>query len=141
MTIPMQVTPKIEAVLNTAIRDSYIPLATVSSEGQPHIRSFRMAKLLDDRHTILLPAFRGGKTANNLKNNPRAAILLIDRDEMIGYNLEGHTQYINDQHSPYITLAKKLLPEYPIKAAFKLRVENIYNATPGHNAGKRIIQQ
>jgi predicted pyridoxine 5'-phosphate oxidase superfamily flavin-nucleotide-binding protein len=137
----LQIPPQIETILKITIRDTYIPFATISSEGQPHIRPFRMAKLLEDRRTIILPAFRGGKTANNLKNNPKAAILIIDKDEMTGYNLEGHAEYINDEHSPYITLAKKLMPEYPIKAAFKLRVENIYNATPGHHAGKRVTKQ
>lgn len=136
----MSVTPQIENVMRTAIRDTYIPLTTVSSTGEPHIRPFRMAKLLNDRRTIIIPAIRGGKTANNLKNNPKATILIIDRDETKGYNIEGDAEYIEDEHSPYITLAKKLMPDYPIKAVFKLRVKNIYNATPGHNAGKRINQ-
>jgi predicted pyridoxine 5'-phosphate oxidase superfamily flavin-nucleotide-binding protein len=127
--------------MKTAMRDTYIPFATISSEGEPHIRPFNIAKLLDDRRTIILPAFRGGKTANNLKNNPRAAILIVDKDERIGYNIEGHAEYIDDEHSPYIALAKKLMPEYPIKAAFKLRVEDIYIATPGHNAGKRLMNR
>ncbi|OYT63491.1 hypothetical protein B6V01_002095 [Methanosarcinales archaeon ex4572_44] len=134
----LSVTPQIENVMRIAIRDAYIPLATVSSTGEPHIRPFRMAKLLEDRRTIIIPAIRGGKTANNLKNNPKATILIIDRDEIKGYNIEGYAEYIEGEHSPYITLAKKLMPDYPIKAVFKLRVTNIYNAAPGRNAGKRV---
>ena len=106
------VTQQTEAIMKIAIRDTYIPLATVSSTGEPHIRPFRMAKLLDDRRTIIIPAIHEGKTANNLKNNPKAAILIIDRDEIKGYNIEGDAEYIEGEHSPYITLAKKLMPDY-----------------------------
>ncbi|MHC1571897.1 MAG: pyridoxamine 5'-phosphate oxidase family protein [Methanosarcinales archaeon] len=134
----MAVREEIEAVMKIAMRETYIPFATVSSVGEPHIRPFRVARLLEDRRTIIIPAIRGGKTANNLKNNPRAAILVIDRDEMKGYNIEGDAEYIEGEHSPYITLARRLMPDYPVKAVFKLRVRRIYNATPGQNAGKRV---
>jgi predicted pyridoxine 5'-phosphate oxidase superfamily flavin-nucleotide-binding protein len=70
-------------------------VATVDPEGQPHIAAAGDISFTSGGSLELTDWFCG-ETVNNLRKNPRIAVLLWDRGKDLGYQLIGTAELVED---------------------------------------------
>ena len=116
-------------------------LATASPDGIPNAVPVGAKKLIDSE-TILISDQFFNKTLSNMKANPRASFTFWEGHD--GYQLKGSVT-IETAGSRFEETAKwieemgnKIGVPLKSKGAVILKVEEIYNLTPGPDAGKRI---
>jgi predicted pyridoxine 5'-phosphate oxidase superfamily flavin-nucleotide-binding protein len=118
-----------------------VVLATATKDGVPNVVPVSAKKIINDE-TILISDQFLNKTLKNLHANPHAAITVWDKLE--GYQLKGTVtvetsgvrfeetaQWIDD-------LGKKLNLPIKSKGAIIVKLTEIYNVSPGPQAGTKI---
>ncbi|HJX30254.1 MAG TPA: pyridoxamine 5'-phosphate oxidase family protein [Thermodesulfobacteriota bacterium] len=118
-----------------------VVLATATKDGVPNVVPVSAKKIINDE-TILISDQFLNKTLKNLHANPHAAITVWDKLE--GYQLKGTVtvetsgvrfeetaQWIDD-------LGKKLNLPIKSKGAIIVKLTEIYNVSPGPEAGSKI---
>ena len=107
-------------------------IATASPDGVPNIGPKASTHVLDDEH-IVFYELTGGRTWENLQNNPSVAIAVVDRSKMQGYRFVGKAEFISEGelYEGAKKLAEMLKSPAPPKAAVKVKVEEIYNLGAG----------
>ncbi|MDP2662241.1 MAG: pyridoxamine 5'-phosphate oxidase family protein [Dehalococcoidia bacterium] len=112
-------------------------IATASADGTPNIGPKRSTRVLDDEH-LFFAEITGKKTYENLKQNPKVAVGVVDRDNSKGYRFVGTADVM--ESGPLYDKVKEgvLKMGFPgLKAAIKIHIDEIYNlGIPG--AGSRI---
>jgi len=118
-----------------------VVLATASKEGIPNVVPVNAKKILDDE-TILISDQFFNKTLGNMKDNPQVAITIWDKLE--GYQIKG-TATIEasgkrfEETAKWIDdIGKKLNLPLKSKGAVIITITDIYNVSPGPNAGARV---
>ena len=129
-------------------------LATASREGVPNVvPAGSTAAVSPD--TIVVAGVFLGKTLENLKENPKAAIVVNSAAppkaeisveklaQVTGGQIKGSVTLLTsgDIHEQTKSMVAKLLGTEAarmLKATVVLKVEEIYSVTPGPEAGKRI---
>lgn len=116
-------------------------LATASKDGIPNVVPINAKKIIDEE-TLLISDQFFQKTLRNLKENPRVAITIWDKLE--GYQIKG-TVTIETSGTRYEETArwidavgKKLNLPLHSKGALIVKIEELYNVSPGEQAGTRI---
>ena len=114
-------------------------LATASKDGTPHIIPVGFAKVLSDSEILVMDCFMT-KTTKNIEANPKVAISAWDYDSLKGYRFEGvptiHTSGpVFDDGAKWV---KEVMPQLSARAAIVVKVEKVYNTSPGPDAGKEI---
>ncbi|KCZ73449.1 pyridoxamine 5'-phosphate oxidase-related, FMN binding [Candidatus Methanoperedens nitroreducens] len=114
-----------------------LPIATADKGGVPNVVFVTMWKILDDENIMFVDNFFN-KTRKNIEANPNMAIVAYDGDAKKSYQIKG-TVDIEEKGDLFSTAramadSKKL----PGKAAFIFHVKEIYDATYGPNAGKKL---
>ena len=115
-------------------------VATANADGMPNVTPKGTISVLDD-HTLIFADLFSKKTRENLKNNPKVAVTLIDREKSLGYQFKGKTELVDagplyEKVKEDLKKSPKALPA-PTYVA-KITVEEIYDQSPGPNAGKQI---
>jgi hypothetical protein len=97
-----------------------------------------MWKVLDDETILLVDNFFN-KTRKNIEANPNMAIVAYDGEAKKSYQIKGtitiETSGARFDIAKGMADARKL----PGKAAFVFNVKEIYNATYGPDAGKKLV--
>jgi hypothetical protein len=130
-------------VLTTEMMDAIeksnvVFLATANKHKNPNLVPIGLARPLDDK-TILLVANFMNKTYKNLKENPKAAIVIGDVTKC-PYQFKGTVKihesgkYFDDA----VEWAKSVMTQLEPKGAVLLNVEEIYSVQPGPEAGKKV---
>lgn len=70
----------------------FISLATCDFNGRPNVAPKFFLKL--EGNYIFLVDYVFGNTFNNLKNNPRASLSIMDTDSLKGYQINGAVEII-----------------------------------------------
>jgi predicted pyridoxine 5'-phosphate oxidase superfamily flavin-nucleotide-binding protein len=114
-----------------------LPIATADKTGKPNVIFVTMWKILDDETLLIVDNFFN-KTRKNLEVNPNMALVVYDSDAKKSYQLKG-TVDIENKGDKY-TSAKEMADskKLPGKAAVVFHVKEIYDATYGPNAGKKL---
>ena len=118
-----------------------IALSTCSREGVPNVVPMSAKKVLDD-DAILLSDQYFGKTLKNLHENPKASIAIWDKLE--GYQIKGSViietsgQIFEETYQWIDETGKKLGLPLKCKGAVILKIEEIFNVSPGPEAGKKV---
>lgn len=116
-------------------------LATASKDGIPNVVPINAKKILDEE-TLLVSDQFFQKTLRNLKENPRVAITIWDKLE--GYQIKGAVTIETsgtrfEETARWIdAVGKKFNLPLRSKGAVIVKIEEIYNVTPGEQAGARI---
>ncbi len=112
-------------------------IATISADGAPNIGPKRSTRVLDDEN-LFFAEITGKKTYENLKQNPKVAIAVADRDRTKGYRFVGTAEVMESGPLYDKVKAGVLKMGFPdLKAAVKVHIDEIYNlGIPG--AGSRI---
>ena len=114
-----------------------LPIATADKSGKPNVVFVTMWKILDDETILIVDNFFN-KTRKNLETNPNMAVVAYDSELKKSYQLKG-TVDIENRGDRY-TSAKEMADakKLPGKAAVVFHIKEIYEATYGPNAGKKL---
>jgi len=114
-----------------------LPIATADKSGKPNVVFVTMWKLLDDETIMIVDNFFN-KTRKNLEANPNMAIVAYDGEVKKSYQIKGtvdiETKGDRFAGAKEMADSKKL----PGKAAVIFHVKEIYDATYGPSAGKKL---
>ncbi len=138
-TVPM-------AKMNARMKEIFekqqtIVLATATKTGIPNVVPMNAKKILDDE-TILISDQFFGKTLRNMQDNPQAAIAIWDNLE--GYQIKGTVsietsgQRFEETAQWIEEVGKKLNLPLKSKGAVIMKITEIYNVSPGPDAGKLL---
>ncbi len=111
-------------------------IATASKEGTPNVGPKGSIHVVDDE-TLGYSESAGEKTLRNLKENPKVAIMIVDRENRDGYQIKGTAELLTsgnffEQVAKRQEERKKSLPKY----AVKINIEEIYSVRSGITAQK-----
>jgi uncharacterized protein len=115
-------------------------VATATKEGVPNVTPKGTVRVLDDQHVIFADLF-SLKTRQNLEQNPRVAVTVIDPATAHGYQVKGTAELVSsgplyDQMAEELKQKKPSLP--PPMYVVKIAVESVYDQSVGPDAGKQI---
>lgn len=134
------------AKLTQRIREMFekqetVVLATASKEGIPNVVPVNAKKIIDDE-TILISDQFFNKTLKNMKDNPQIAITIWDKLE--GYQLKGTVNIETsgqrfEETAKWIEgIGKSLNLPLKSKGAVVVKLTEIYNVSPGPQAGTKV---
>ena len=115
--------------------------ATATSDGIPNAVPVGAKKIIDNE-TILISDQFFNKTLANIKANPKVSLTFWEGHE--GYQIKGSviietTGNRFEETSKWIEeMGNKIGVPLRSKGAVILRIDEIYNLTPGPDAGKRM---
>jgi predicted pyridoxine 5'-phosphate oxidase superfamily flavin-nucleotide-binding protein len=118
-----------------------VVLATASKEGIPNVVVVGAKKIIDDE-TILISDQYFDKTLANIKENPRVAVTVWEKAE--GYQIKGTVTIETsgprfEETARWIEdLGKKFNLSLKSKGAVIIKITDIYDISPGSNAGQKI---
>lgn len=115
-------------------------VATAGQDGMPNVTPKGTIQVLDENTLIFADLF-SQKTRENLKHNSKVAVTLVDTEKVIGYQFKGTAELI--EAGPVYEMVKAQLEASPKSLPVptyvaRITVEEIYDQTPGPNAGKKI---
>lgn len=80
----------------------FITVGTCDFKGRPNVAPKFLLKL--EKNFIFLIDYTIGKTLENLKINPRVSLSIMDLDALMGYQLNGSAEIINQGKEYDLTL-------------------------------------
>ncbi len=115
-------------------------VSTASRDGTPNATPKGTLQVLDDQHLMFADLF-SRKTRENLKDNPRVSVTVIDLATFKGYQFKGTAEMIDsgplfEQVTEQLKQAPRQLP--PPVYVVRIAVTAIYDQSVGPDAGKRI---
>jgi uncharacterized protein len=114
--------------------------ATSDASGQPNVIAVYWKKIIDDQTIILIDNFMKN-TKKNLEVNNKICLSFWNGQTEEGYKIKGTAKYhlsgdIYDLGKNHIQLNN---PGRIPKGVVEIKVMQIYNISPGPDAGKKII--
>ena len=134
------------AIMSKRIQETFekrkiVALATASRGGTPNVVPVGAKWIIDDE-TILISDQYMNKTLSNLKENPHAAVTFWDKIE--GYQMKGTATYETSGRR-FEEAAKRVEKigssrnlSLKSKGVVIFKITEIYNVSPGPDAGKRV---
>jgi predicted pyridoxine 5'-phosphate oxidase superfamily flavin-nucleotide-binding protein len=119
-------------------KNNIVFLATANKDDTPNLVPIGLARPLNNE-TILLVANFMDKTYKNLKENPKATVVVADVTKC-PYQFKGKVEihesgkYFDDA----VEWAKSVMSQLNPKGAVLLKVDEIFSVQPGPDAGKKI---
>ena len=107
-------------------------IATASADGMPNIGAKGSTRALDDEH-IVFYELTGGRTWENLQENPRVAIAVAEKSTIKGYKLTGKAELVTEGelYEGAKQMAEMLKIPVPPKAAVKIKIDGVYDLGAG----------
>ena len=128
---------KITQEMKALIKEQQAFIATASPDGTPNIAPKGSTRVLDEEH-ITFAESAGKTTYENIKKNPKVAIVVCDRAQMKCLRFQGKAEIITT--GPLfdkIFESMKKMGAPPPQAVIKVKVDEIYDlGVPGF--GKKI---
>lgn len=106
-------------------------VATASKEGTPNVGPKGSVHVIDDE-TLGYAESSGEKTFRNLKENPKVAVMVVDRENRDGYQIKGTAELLSSGNF-YEQVARRQAERqkpHP-KYAVKVHIEEIYSVRSG----------
>lgn len=128
---------KITEEMKAMIKEQQAFIATATPDGTPSIAPKGSTRVLDEEH-IIFSESTGKRTYENLKKNPRVAIVVCDRAQMKCLRFHGKAEIITS--GPLFDKSVESMKKMgapPPQAVIKIKVDEIYDlGVPGF--GKKI---
>jgi uncharacterized protein len=114
-------------------------LATASKSGKPNVVTILFAKIISDDECLFVDNFMD-KTRKNMAENPQVAATFWDMNSHKGYQVKGKATVLTSGkvYEDGAAWAKSKIPQLPAKAVVVVKVEEIFNTSPGADAGKPV---
>ena len=128
---------KITEEMKALVKEQQAFIATASLDGTPSIAPKGSTRVLDEEH-ITFAESAGKRTYENIKKNPKVAIVVCDRAQMKCLRFQGKAEIITSGPLFDKTMeGMKKVGAPPPQAVIKVKVEEIYDlGMPGF--GKKI---
>jgi hypothetical protein len=128
---------KITEEMKALIKEQQAFIATATPDGIPSIAPKGSTRVLDEEH-IIFSESAGKHTYENIKKNPRVAIVVCDRAQMKCLRFSGKAEIVKS--GPLFEKSVESMKKMgapPPQAVIKVKVEEIYDlGAPGF--GKKI---
>ena len=111
-------------------------IATSSADGTPNVGPKGSMYIADDE-TLAYSEGTGEKTLGNIQENPKVAILVVDRENSDGYQIKGTAEVLTDGDL-FERVAKRSEERgrpRP-KRVIGIKVDEVYSIKPGMTARK-----
>ncbi|MDI6719396.1 MAG: pyridoxamine 5'-phosphate oxidase family protein [Methanomicrobiales archaeon] len=130
-------TDEIKAVF---AKNKIFPVATASREGVPNVAPIAFVQIADDE-TIWVGDNYMVKTLANVKENPKMAIFFWDPDSKRCFQVKGDVRVETSgaRYEKMKATMKAKNEAYPAKSLLVLSVKEVFECTPGKNAGKKVL--
>lgn len=128
---------KITEEMKALIKENQAFVATATADGIPSVAPKGSTRVLDEEHIIFAES-AGKRTYDNIKQNPKAAIIACDRAQMKCLRFSGTAEIVTEGplFDKSVEAMKKMGAPAP-QAVIKVKVEEIYDCgAPGF--GKRV---
>jgi len=128
-----------EEMKEVAKKTKCFAVATTTKDGDPHVIPVFFGKVLSDDELLLVHVFMK-KTIENIKANPKVAVSIWDMESQKGYELKGNARIETSGKvfDDSVNWVKSTMPQLDAKAAVIVKVDSIYNGTPGPDVGKQV---
>ena len=128
---------KLTKEMKTMFEQQLSVIATATKDGTPNIGPKGSLYVFDDE-TLAYSEGTGQKTLKNLQQNPKVAVMVVDREKTDGYQVKGTAELLTggdffEQVAKRLEERKRPRP----KSVVKIRIEEIYSVKPGMT-GKKI---
>lgn len=115
-------------------------VATASCNGEPNVTPKGTLRLLDDQHVSFADLF-SRKTRQNLRENPKVAVTVVDAKSGKGYQLKGTADLVESGQlfqkvSEELKQSYEGLPEP--RCVVIITVEAVFDQSAGPEPGKQI---
>jgi len=114
-------------------------VATASKNAIPNVAPVATVQLVSD-DTIWIGDNYMVKTLANVKENPHMALYIWDPEKKRCFQIKG-TVIVKTSGPDYEKIKARIKekgPHYPAKGLLILSIKEIYECTPGPNAGKKV---
>lgn len=127
---------KLTGEMRTMFEQELAIIATASNDGTPNIGPKGSVHVIDEE-TLGYAEGTGEKTLRNLQQNPKVAVLVVNREKGDGYQIKGKAELGStgdffEQVARRQEQRKRPRPKY----AVKIKIEEIYSVKPGMTAKK-----
>lgn len=125
---------KLTREMRTMFEKELAVIATASKDGTPNVGPKGSMYVFDDE-TLTYSEGTGEKTLRNLQQNPKVAVMVVDREKADGYQVKGTAELLSsgdffEQVAKRQEQRKRPRPKYVVK----IRIEEIYSVRPGMTA-------
>ena len=129
---------KLTKEMKTMFEQQLAVIATASKDGTPNIGPKGSMYVFDDE-TLAYSEGTGEKTLRNLQQNPKVAVMVVDREKADGYQVKGTVELLSsgdffEQVAKRQEQRKRPRP----KNVVKIKIEEIYSIRPGMTARKIV---
>src|SRR5512136_772284 len=129
--------PKLTREMKTMFEQQLSVIATAGKDGTPNIGPKGSMYVFDDE-TLTYSEGTGQKTLKNLQQNPKVAVMVVDREKTDGYQVKGTAELLSSGDFFEQVAKKQKERKMPRpKSDVKIRIEEIYSVKPGMT-GKKI---
>jgi len=127
---------KLKTEIKTLFEQQLAVIATASKDGTPNLGPKGSMHVFDDE-TLAYSEGTAEKTLRNLKENPKVAVMVVDREKVDGYQVKGTAELLTsgdffEEVAKKQEQRKRPRPKYVVK----IRIEEIYSVKPGMTAKK-----
>lgn len=111
-------------------------MATATKDGSPNVGPKGSLHVVDDE-MLAYSESTGAKTFRNLQENPKVAVMVVDREKGDGYQVKGTAELLSsgnffEKVARRQEERKRSRPKYVVK----IKVEEIYSVRTGMTAQK-----
>jgi len=120
-------------------KNKVFPVATASKHGIPNVAPIATVQIVAD-DTIWIGDNYMVKTLANIKENPHMALYVWDPEKKRCFQIKG-TVTVKTSGPDYETIKAQIKakgPQYPAKGLLVLKITDVFECTPGANAGKKV---
>lgn len=114
-------------------------IATASRTGIPNVVPMTTVQIVAD-DTIWIGDNYMVKTLANVQENPHLALFIWDPEKKRCYQIKGivTVKTSGPEYEKIKAQIKAKGPQYPAKGLLVLKITEVFNCTPGADAGKKI---
>lgn len=115
-------------------------VATSNDQGIPNVAPKGSLGILDDDHLVFADLY-SQKTRQNLRENPRVAIAVVNPPAYQGYQFKGKAEILDSGPAfkrAVDNVSSAGLNPAKIKYAVVITIEEVYDLAPGPDSGRRV---
>jgi len=121
-------------------RTKVMPMATASKSGIPNVAPMASIQLVGDDTVWIMDNYMV-KTLENLKENPVVALYFYDQESKRCFQIKGSTEVKTSgpEYEKFRNQVKAKSDKYPAKSLIVIKITDVFECTPGKEAGKKVL--
>ena len=132
---------KIPDEVQEFVKNKMAWVATASPDGVPNATPKGTVQVIDEEHIVFADLF-SLKTRDNLQNNPKVAVTVVDLEKYKGYQFKGSAELVDS--GPIFDRVVEQLKKAPMqlphpKYVVIITVDSIFDQSVGTKAGQQLV--